>query len=74
MRHPVPVCTHAHENLLIAQKTNRTIAMVAGLGFEPRLTGPDPAVLPLHHPAICSGYFLADGSRCQEHHEKRRGS
>ncbi len=26
--------------------------MVAGLGLEPRLTGPEPAVLPLDDPAI----------------------
>ena len=26
--------------------------LVAGLGFEPRLTDPESAVLPLHHPAV----------------------
>ena len=26
--------------------------LAAGLGFEPRQAGPEPAVLPLHHPAM----------------------
>ena len=26
--------------------------MAPGLGFEPRLNGPEPLVLPLHHPGI----------------------
>ena len=29
--------------------------MAAGLGFEPRLPGPEPGVLPLDDPAILSG-------------------
>ena len=28
------------------------IIFAAGLGFEPRLTAPKAAVLPLHHPAL----------------------
>ena len=26
--------------------------MVSGLGFEPRMTGPKPVVIPFHHPEV----------------------
>ncbi len=35
--------------------TSRT---AAGLGFEPKLTGSEPAVLPLHHPAPSQFYQI----------------
>ena len=34
------------------QRCWRIRAAVPGLGFEPRLTGSEPVVLPLHHPGI----------------------
>ena len=34
-----------------------TTNMAGGLGFEPRLAGPEPAVLPLDDPPITNGSF-----------------
>ena len=34
-------------------KKTLAVKVSAGLGFEPRLSGPEPLVLPLHHPARC---------------------
>lgn len=38
---------HVAQNVAQARRK-----MAAGLGLEPRIGGPEPPVLPLHHPAI----------------------
>ena len=38
--------------------------MAAGLGFEPRLTGPEPVVLPLHHPASINRLRMIGSRDC----------
>ena len=46
---------------ICAQKNHRNrlvlVVLAAGLGFEPRQTESESAVLPLHNPATCISYY-----------------
>jgi hypothetical protein len=39
--------------------------MAAGLGLEPRLTGPEPVVLPLDDPAVIIAFISISGAFLQ---------
>ncbi len=49
----------ARNNQVVSEPVRR-VESTPGLGLEPRLSGPEPLVLPLHHPGISQWRILTE--------------